>query len=166
MELINYDVKRLTVSSTATKSHKPILLVLHGIGSSEYCNITYLLSSVSEDVARTYDFLRRHRYWICARTKTFGHSLAIRSVKFEAVVGHLRLASSKERISQAELLDVFRDWISFHGIVIVSCNDVLCKAKGMYDVLCVTCFDVISLRSGTVLDKQIQEHQLLVALKM
>ncbi|VDO16017.1 unnamed protein product [Brugia timori] len=38
----------------------------------------------------------------------------------------------------------------------------------MYDVLCVTCFDVISLRSGTVLDKQIQEHQeqLLVALKM
>lgn len=47
-----------------------------------------------------------------------------------------------------------------------SCNDVLCKAKGMYDVLCVTCFDVISLRSGTVLDKQIQEHQLLVALKM
>lgn len=30
-----------------------------------------------------------------------------------------RLASSKERISQAELLDVFRDWISFHGIVIV-----------------------------------------------
>uniref|UniRef100_A0A0N4TPL6 FSH1 domain-containing protein n=1 Tax=Brugia pahangi TaxID=6280 RepID=A0A0N4TPL6_BRUPA len=96
-----------TVSSTATKSHKPILLVLHGIGSSEYC---------------MFAFSKIVTWW-------------------DKIV---TLASSKERISQAELLDVFRDWISFHGIVIVSPDKQV----------------------QAVLDKLIQEDQLLVALKM